>query len=81
MKPEGAFYIYADISHYSNDSMEFCQRLLRETGVVVTPGLDFGPAFANNTIRISYSTGLDRIKEAMSRLEKFLANNYSPSLD
>ena len=81
VKPEGAFYIYADISHYSNDSMEFCQRLLRETGVVVTPGLDFGPAFANNTIRISYSTGLDRIKEAMSRLEKFLANNYSPSLD
>lgn len=72
VKPEGAFYIYADISHYSDNSMDFCQRLLKEAGVAVTPGLDFGPAFANRMIRISYSTGLDRLKEAIERLEQFL---------
>ncbi len=72
VKPDGAFYIYVDISHYSDNSMDFCHRLLNEAGIAVTPGVDFGPAWANKMIRISYATAIDRLKEAIARLEKFL---------
>ena len=70
--PDGAFYIYADISYYADDSEKFAQDLLNEAGVVVIPGLDFGPEHASRMIRISYATGLDRLKEAIARLEPFL---------
>ncbi len=72
VKPDGAFYIYIDISAYCDDSMIFCQRLLNEAGVAVTPGLDFGPTWAKKMIRISYATSLDRLQEAIARLQKFL---------
>lgn len=72
VKPDGAFYIYVDISHYSDNSMAFCHRLLNEVGIAVTPGVDFGPTWANKMIRISYATAIDRLKEAIARLEKFL---------
>ncbi|NEN74758.1 pyridoxal phosphate-dependent aminotransferase [Pelistega sp. NLN82] len=72
VKPDGAFYIYADISYYSHDSMDFCQRLLQETGIAIIPGLDFGPTGAKQMIRISYATAIDRLKEAIARLEIFL---------
>lgn len=72
VKPDGAFYIYVDISHYSNDSVKFCQHLLKETGIVMIPGVDFGPAWAYKMVRISYATAMDRLVEAISRLEKFL---------
>lgn len=72
VKPDGAFYIYVDVSHYSNDSVEFCQRLLKEAGIAMTPGVDFGPAWAHKMARISYATAMDRLVEAIARLEKFL---------
>ncbi len=70
--PDGAFYIYADISRHSQDSMAFSHRLLHEAGVAAVPGLDFGPAHAAHSLRLSYATGLDRLQEAVQRLQRFL---------
>lgn len=73
VKPEGAFYIYADISRYSRDSDDFVQRLLHEASVAAVPGRDFGPAHAAHSVRFSYATGIDRLQEAVERMERFLA--------
>lgn len=70
--PDGAFYIYADISQHSQDSHDFAHRLLHEAGVATVPGRDFGPAHAQHTLRLSYATGLDRLQEAVARLQGFL---------
>ena len=72
VKPDGAFYIYADVSQHSNNSNAFSQRLLHEAGVAAVPGLDFGPAYANKMLRFSYATSLDRLEEAIERMRKFL---------
>lgn len=73
VKPEGAFYIYADISQFSQDSDDFVQRLLHEASVAAVPGRDFGPAHAAHSVRFSYATGIDRLQEAVERMEHFLA--------
>lgn len=70
--PDGAFYIYADIREHSNDSDAFSQRLLHEAGVAAVPGRDFGPAHARHFLRLSYATGLDRLEQAIARMEKML---------
>ncbi|NYT76207.1 pyridoxal phosphate-dependent aminotransferase [Alcaligenaceae bacterium] len=70
--PDGAFYIYADIRAYSQDSDDFSHRLLHEANVAAVPGRDFGKAHAAHTLRFSYATGLDRLHEAVQRIEDFL---------
>ncbi len=70
--PDGAFYIYADIRKFSNDSDDFSHRLLYEAGVAAVPGRDFGPAHAAYSLRFSYATGIDRLQEAIERMERFL---------
>ncbi|NYT58910.1 pyridoxal phosphate-dependent aminotransferase [Alcaligenaceae bacterium] len=70
--PDGAFYIYADIREHSQDSDDFSHRLLYEAGVAAVPGRDFGPAHAAYSMRFSYATGLDRLQEAVARIERFL---------
>lgn len=70
--PDGAFYIFADISAYSGDSTEFARRLLNEALVAAVPGIDFGQAHAAHTLRFSYATGLDRLREAVDRMGRFL---------
>lgn len=70
--PDGAFYIYTDISRYNISSSEFSHRLLHEASVAAVPGHDFGVAHAGHTLRLSYATGLDRLKEAIGRIELFL---------
>lgn len=70
--PDGAFYIYADIRQHSQNSDDFSHRLLYEAGVAAVPGRDFGPAHASYSIRFSYATGLDRLQEAVNRMERFL---------
>ncbi|MBB5215156.1 aspartate/methionine/tyrosine aminotransferase [Parapusillimonas granuli] len=70
--PDGAFYIYADISRHSRDSAAFSHRLLHEAGVAAVPGMDFGPAHAAHTMRFSYATGLDRLQEAIARIERLV---------
>lgn len=69
---DGAFYIYADISRLSNDSQEFCSKLLNEAGVAATTGLDFDPVRGNRTIRFSFARTEEEIAEGIRRLQKFL---------
>ncbi|HAF40914.1 MAG TPA: aminotransferase [Sphingobium sp.] len=66
--PDGAFYIYADISHLTNDSLSFCQKLLRETGVATAPGIDFDPVDGHRFIRFSFAVSTDRIEDAIARM-------------
>ena len=70
--PDGAFYIYADASRFTDDSLAFCSRMLRETGVALTPGVDFGDHRANQHIRFAFTTELSRLKEAVARLADWL---------
>lgn len=71
-RPDGAFYVYADISRFSNNSERLASDLLERAGVAVVPGIDFGPGHATSKIRLAYTVGLDRLEEAVSRMDKFL---------
>ncbi len=69
LPPEGAFYLYADVSNISNDSEALCLRLLAETGVALTPGTDFDRARGHATVRISFAGPESVITEALVRLK------------
>ena len=71
--PDGAFYVYADVSHITSDSLGFCKRILDEAGVAVTPGLDFDKERGGGTLRFSYARSTDDIREGLKRLEAFMA--------
>ncbi|WP_457795549.1 pyridoxal phosphate-dependent aminotransferase [Methylocystis sp. S23] len=71
--PDGAFYIYADISAFTADSMDFCKRLLNEAGVAATPGLDFDPRRGATTIRLSYAGAEADVAEGAARLGAWLS--------
>jgi len=73
---EGAFYIYADIGGLTNDSQAFCKRMLEETGVACTPGLDFDPHGGDRTMRFSYAGSTADIAEASRRLKDWAAKGY-----
>jgi aspartate/methionine/tyrosine aminotransferase len=66
--PDGAFYIYADVGHLTDDSMAFCETLLRDTGVATAPGLDFDPVEGPHFMRFSFAVSTDEVREALSRL-------------
>jgi aspartate/methionine/tyrosine aminotransferase len=68
---EGAFYIYADIAHMTNDSEEFCRRMLTETGVAAVPGVDFDPGRGNRFMRFSFAGELSDMAEAVDRLRRW----------
>ena len=72
-RPEGAFYVYADVSAFDTDSAAFARRLLHEAGVAVTPGQDFGTNGADRHVRFSYTTSLDQIHEGLDRMATHLA--------
>lgn len=73
VEPTGAFYILANARSFTSDSYSFAFRLLEETGVAVTPGIDFG-SNAEGYLRFSYANSLSNIAEAMDRIEVFLAS-------
>lgn len=68
---EGAFYVYADVGHLTDDSLAFCQRILAETGVAITPGVDFDPGRGHRYVRFSFAGASDEIAEAARRLQAF----------
>ncbi len=72
-KPEGAFYIYADSSQLTGDSDAFARDLLETAGVAVTPGLDFGVSAPKSHLRFAYTTGVDRLAEAIERIGRYLS--------
>lgn len=73
--PEGAFYVYANSGGLCPDSFEFCRRLLEDAGVAVTPGIDFGAHRAHEHVRFAYTTDVERLREAVGRIEGFLAHS------
>ncbi|CAN5307083.1 aminotransferase class I/II-fold pyridoxal phosphate-dependent enzyme [soil metagenome] len=71
--PDGAFYIYADIGHLTDDSMDFCMRLLLDTGVATAPGIDFDPVDGYHFMRFSFAVSTDRVEEALRRMTPWFA--------
>ncbi len=72
-EPDGAFYIYAGCSRFSQDSEAFCADLLERAGVAITPGTDFGHHHARTHVRFAYTTSMAQLEEGVRRLQAFLA--------
>ena len=70
--PEGAFYLYAGCSRFTDDSYGFSVRLLEEAGVAITPGIDFGEHRPERHVRFAYTTSLENLKEGVRRLKDYL---------
>ena len=71
---DGAFYLYADVSRLTNDSQDFCRRMLAETGVAIAPGIDFDPERGHRFVRFSFA-GLEAVMgQAADRLAVWLAD-------
>ena len=71
--PDGAFYVYVDVSDYTHDSVKFCAQILDEADVAVTPGLDFDPVLGHKWVRMSYARSTKDIREGLKRLTGFMA--------
>lgn len=70
--PDGAFYVYADVSDLTDDSRAFAAEILDKAGVAVTPGLDFDPVRGHTTLRFSYARSTRDIEEGLRRLADFM---------
>ncbi len=70
--PDGAFYVYADVSQITDDSRALAAEILDQAGVAVTPGLDFDPVRGHQTLRFSYARSTQDIQEGLARLTKFM---------
>lgn len=71
--PDGAFYIYADIGHLTDDSLAFCRQLLRDTGVATAPGIDFDPVDGHRHFRMSFAVSTPLIERAIERMADWFA--------
>jgi aspartate/methionine/tyrosine aminotransferase len=71
--PDGAFYLYADIGHLTDNSLAFCETMLRETGVCAAPGLDFDPLDGGRFIRFSFAVSTAEVEEALRRMRPWFA--------
>ncbi len=71
-KPEGAFYIWANIEKYSDNCLDFANELLENIGVAVTPGIDFGNNNTNKYIRFAYTRNIKHMEEGVKRIKKYL---------
>ncbi len=70
--PDGAFYVYIDVSSTGLDAMTFCERALQEAHVALTPGHDFGVCGATTHVRLSYAASRADLQEGLARLAGFL---------
>lgn len=71
-RPGGAFYLYADAGKFTDDSLVFCDEVLRKAGVAITPGIDFGSYQAQRHVRFAYTTDLANLERGVARLDRFL---------
>lgn len=69
---DGAFYVYADVSHLTADSLSFCSKLLADTGVAIAPGIDFDPARGGSFVRLSFAGPTTDVEEALRRIGAWL---------
>jgi aspartate/methionine/tyrosine aminotransferase len=72
--PDGAFYIYASVRHLTDDSLAFCEAMLRDTGVATAPGIDFDPVDGRYFIRISFAVASAEVADALLRMEHWFAS-------
>lgn len=72
LPPQGAFYVWLDISRYSRDSQAFCERLLEEENVAITPGIDFAVRGGEHHVRIAFTNDVARLEEAVARITRFV---------
>lgn len=70
---DGAFYVYADVSDFTDDSIAFCSSLLSDTGVAIAPGIDFDTARGNSFVRLSFAGPTADIEECLRRVGPWLA--------
>jgi aspartate/methionine/tyrosine aminotransferase len=70
---DGAFYLYADVSRFSNDSLDFAKRMLEQAGVAATPGIDFDPVNGHHFVRFCYAGSNDDMRQAVTRIGGWLA--------
>lgn len=73
LTPDGGFFVYADCSRWSHDSEAFCRDVLANTGVAITPGIDFGRHHANTHVRFAYTIALAKMQAGVERLGAWLA--------
>ncbi|WP_372860992.1 pyridoxal phosphate-dependent aminotransferase [Spongiibacter sp.] len=71
--PAGAFYLYAGIEKFSDNSQQFCLELLEKHGIAITPGADFGQYAADRHVRFAYTTSMAQLEKAVARLRKLYA--------
>ena len=69
---DGAFYVYADVSHLTGDSLSFCSKLLADTGVAIAPGIDFDTVHGGSYVRLSFAGATSDIEEALRRIGAWL---------
>ncbi len=79
--PDGAFYIWADIGHLTNDSLAFCEALLRETGIATAPGVDFDPVDGGRFIRFSFAVSTPLIEAAIARMIRWFTSRGTHRAD
>lgn len=72
-RPQGAFYVFADVSRFCDDSFRFCMEMLHEAHVAATPGVDFGRNCTSRYVRFAYTAGQERIEAGLGRIERWLA--------
>ena len=72
VKPQGAFYIYANCERFTDDSFSWVKKLLNEQGVALTPGIDFGTHLADKHCRFAYTQSLDKLEQAVDRIAAFI---------
>ena len=71
---QGAFYLFANISYYSNNSADFAAQLLAQKGVATTPGIDFDPIDGHRYLRLSFAGSTADMHEAVMRVNSFIAS-------
>ena len=71
-KPDGAFYLWCDVSKYTDNAVEFSNELLKNIHIAVTPGMDFGKS-GKQYLRFSYTRSIEHMREGIDRLEKYLS--------
>jgi aspartate/methionine/tyrosine aminotransferase len=72
--PDGAFYIYADVRRFTDNSLKFCEAILRNTGVATAPGIDFDPVEGRYFMRFSFAVATKEVEEAIARLRPYLSS-------
>ncbi|MBV9352786.1 MAG: pyridoxal phosphate-dependent aminotransferase [Mycobacterium sp.] len=71
---DGAFYVYADVSDFTTDSMAFCSKLLADTGIAIAPGIDFDTVHGGSFVRLSFAGPASDIEEALRRMRPWLSD-------